>query len=147
MIYGTVSVEKYMFLRILYCSFLFDVPYSTKFRFIIIFQCTGFTTVSWGWFHPTVIYYFHGREVGLSDGLLVPRYLSMWGSWGGCTHGLWLVYGMVHCGLSEKTTIIPLFMITTSSWLFYVIYLMLELCVMIKSNYTFWRLFSDIYIF
>ena len=64
MIYGTVSVEKYMFLRILYWSFLFDVPYSTKFRFIIIFQCTGFTTVSWGWFHPTVIYYFHGREVG-----------------------------------------------------------------------------------
>ena len=71
---------------------------------------------------------------GLSDGLLLPRYVSIWGSWGGCTHGLWLVYGMVHCGVSEKITIIPLFLVTASSWLFYVIYLMLELCVMIKSK-------------
>ena len=22
--------------------------------------------VSWGWLHPTVIYYFHGREVGFT---------------------------------------------------------------------------------
>ena len=80
MIYGTVSVEKYMFLRILYCSLLFDVPYSTKFRFIIILQCTGFTTVSWGWLHPTVYIISTAVRSGLSDGLLLlllPRYLPM----------------------------------------------------------------------
>ena len=50
-----------------------------KFDSVFILQCTGFATVSRGWFHPMVIYYFHGREVGFIDGsslLLLPRRLS-----------------------------------------------------------------------
>ena len=28
-------------------------------------------TVSCGWFHPTVIYYFHGREVGITRRFII----------------------------------------------------------------------------